>query len=117
LKSYFPVVLELCGKEHQLPLLLSVLGQWTDPRKLRRADRRLVRRVLRDHSAGSEQQQNEIIARIRSAQLLCDDEALITPSAIPHVTRPRDEASRRATQDRSQLDPDSVPSLANSNSI
>ena len=42
LKSYFPVVLELFGKDHQLPLLLSMLGRWTDPRKLRRADRRLI---------------------------------------------------------------------------
>jgi len=82
LKTYFPVVLELFGNDHQLPLLLSVLGRWTDPRKLRRADRRLIRRVLRDHSTGSEEQQDEIIARIRSAQLLCDDEALITPSAM-----------------------------------
>jgi len=82
LKSYFPVVLELFGKDHQLPMLLSMLGRWADPRKLRRADRRLIRRVLRDHSTGSEQQQDEIIARIRSAQLLCDDEALITPSAM-----------------------------------
>ena len=82
LKSYFPVVLELFGKDHQLFLLLSMLGRWPDPRKLRRADRRLIRRVLRDHSTGSEQQQDEIIARIRSAQLLCDDEALITPSAM-----------------------------------
>jgi hypothetical protein len=32
-----------------------------------------IRRVLRDHSTGSEDQQDEIIARIRSAQLLCDD--------------------------------------------
>ncbi len=46
LRSYFPVVLELFGKDHQLPLLLSVLGRWTDPRKLHRADRRLIRRVL-----------------------------------------------------------------------
>jgi transposase len=82
LKTYFPVVLELFGNDHQLPLLLSVLGRWTDPRKLRRADRRLIRRVLSDHSTGSEEQQDEIIARIRSAQLLCDDEALITPSAM-----------------------------------
>jgi hypothetical protein len=82
LKSYFPVVLELFGKEGQLPLLLSVLGRWTDPRKLRRADRRLIRRVLSDHSIRNEEQQDEIIARIRSAQLLCSDEALITPSAM-----------------------------------
>jgi transposase len=82
LKSYFPVVLELFGKVHQLPLLLSLLARWTDPRQLRRADRQLIHRVLSEHSAGSEKQQDELIARIRSARLLCDDEALITPSAM-----------------------------------
>jgi transposase len=82
LKSYFPLVLELFGKEHQLPLLLSVLGRWPDPRKLRRADRRLICRILREHSRGSEEQQEAILVRIRSAQLLCDDDALITPSAM-----------------------------------
>ncbi len=82
LKSYFPVVLELFGKVSQLPLLLSVLGRWTDPRKLRRADRRLIRRVLSDHCIRNEEQQDEIIDRIRSAQLLCNDEALITPLAM-----------------------------------
>jgi len=82
LKSYFPLLLELFGKDHQLPLLLTVLGRWADPRKIRRADRRLIRRVLREHSNGSQEQHDQIIARIRSAQLLCDDEALITPSAM-----------------------------------
>jgi transposase len=82
LKSYFPLVLELFGKEWQLPLLLSVLGRWADPRQLRRADRRLIRRVLSDHSIRNEEQQNEIIERIRSAQLLTRDDALITPAAM-----------------------------------
>ncbi len=81
LKSYFPVVLELFGKQCQLPLLLSVLCRWPDPRQLRRADRRLIRRVLSDHSLRSEQQQ-EIIERVRAAQLLTRDDALITPSAM-----------------------------------
>ena len=82
LKSYFPLVLELFGKEWQLPFLLSVLGRWADPRQLRRADRRLIRRVLSDHSIRNEEQQNEIIERIRSAQLLTRDDALITPAAM-----------------------------------
>jgi hypothetical protein len=82
LKSYFPLVLELFGNESQLPLLLGVLGRWSDPRQLRRADRRLIRRVLSEHSIRNEKQQDEIIDRVRSAQLLCDDEALITPSAM-----------------------------------
>ena len=82
LKSYFPVVLELFGKQHQLPLLLSVLCRWSDPRQLRRADRRLIRRVLSEHSLRNEEQQKEIIEQIRAAQLLTRDDALITPSAM-----------------------------------
>jgi len=82
LKSYFPVVFELFGTESQLPLLLSMLCRWSDPRELRRADRRLIRRVLSEHSIRNDKQQDELIERIRSSQLLCDDEALITPSAM-----------------------------------
>jgi transposase len=82
LKSYFPVVLELFGNDHQLNLLLSVLGRWADPRTLRRADRRLMRRVLSEHTNCNKEQQEAIIDRIRSARLLCNDEALITPSAM-----------------------------------
>jgi transposase len=82
LKSYFPVVLELFGRDRQLPLLLSILGRWPDPRTLRRADRRLIRRVLSEHSIRNEEQQNAVMDRIRSAQLLSRDEALITPSAM-----------------------------------
>ena len=82
LKSYFPVALELFGTIRQQPLLLSVLGRWADPRQLRRADRRLIRRVLREHCVRNEQRQDEIIDRIRSFQLLCRDEAILTPSAM-----------------------------------
>lgn len=82
LKSFFPVVLELFGKKHQLPLLLSVLCRWPDPRKLRRADRQLLRRILTEHSIRNEEQQNETIERIRAAQLLTRDDAIITPSAM-----------------------------------
>jgi transposase len=82
LKSYFPLVLELFGKPGQLPLLLSIVGRWSDPRQLRRADRRLVSRVLNEHSVRNETQQNEIIDRIRSAALLSKDEALLTPMAM-----------------------------------
>jgi transposase len=81
-KAYFPVVLELFGEDGQFPLLLSVLGRWSDPRKLRRADRRLIRRVLNEHAIRNEEQQNAIIERIRSAQLLTRDDALITPAAM-----------------------------------
>jgi len=82
LKSYFPMVLELFGKQHQLSLLLSVLSRWPDPRQLRRADRRLIRRVLSEHSLRNEQQLKKVIERIRAAQLLTRDNAQITPSAM-----------------------------------
>ena len=81
-KSYFPVVLELFPRDSQLPLILNLLGRWADPRKLRRADRRLLRRVLNEHLIRNEKQQDELIKRMRSAKLLCDDDALITPSAM-----------------------------------
>ena len=42
----------------------------------------MIRRVLSEHSIRNQKQQDEIIDRIRSAQLLCNDEALITPSAM-----------------------------------
>jgi transposase len=82
IKSYFPVVLELFGKQHQLPLLLSVLKRWPDPRKLRRADRQLIGKLLTEHSIRNEEQQKETIDRIRAAQLLARDAAIITPSAM-----------------------------------
>ena len=82
LKSYFPLALELFGTTHQLPLLISVLTRWSDPRKIRNADRRLLRRVLSEHCVRKTEQQNKIINRIRSAQLLSEDDALITPSAM-----------------------------------
>lgn len=82
LKSYFPVVLELFGKNHQLPLLLSVLSRWPDPRKLRRADRRLICRVLSEHGIRNEQRQKETIEYLRAAPLLTRDDATITPSAM-----------------------------------
>lgn len=82
LKLYFPLVLELFGNDSQLPLLLEMLSRWTDPRQLRRADRLLIRRVLREHSVRNEERQDKIIARIRAASLLIDDEALIMPSAM-----------------------------------
>jgi len=59
-----------------------MLGRWADPRKFRRADRRLIRRVLSEHTIGNEKQQDAIIDCVRSAQLLSRDEALIIPSAM-----------------------------------
>ena len=77
LKQYFPVVLELFGKPHQLPMLLGILRRWTDPKKLRRADRRRVDRVLQERGMRNEEKRKETIDRIRNSALLCEDLALI----------------------------------------
>lgn len=82
LKQYFPVVLELFGKSHQLDLLLAVLKRWPDPKQLRRADRQLISRVLREHGVQNEERQKELLDVIRSSPLLCDDSALITPMSM-----------------------------------
>jgi transposase len=82
LKAYYPLVLELFPTVRQQPLLLSLLSRWPDPRQLRRADRRLIRRALKEHCVRNEERQDEIIERIRSAQLLTRDDALITPAAM-----------------------------------
>ena len=66
LKSYFSVVLEIFAKDSQLPVLLNVLGRWADPRELRRADRRLICRVLNEHLIRNQKEQDEVIKRIRS---------------------------------------------------
>lgn len=49
---------------------------------LRRADRQLIRRILTEHSIRNDEQQKETIERIRAAQLLTRDAAIITPSAM-----------------------------------
>lgn len=82
LKQYFPLVLTLFGKSHQQGLLVSMVCRWSDPRGFRRADRRLVTRALQEHGVKNKEQQKQIIDQVRSAALLCRDEAIITPLAM-----------------------------------
>jgi len=63
-------------------LTLELLKRWPDPRKLKRADRRLLDRVLKEHSSFNEERRREVIDRIRSAALLSSDRALIESAAI-----------------------------------
>ncbi len=56
LKAYFPQVLRLKTGKSFSPLLLAVLRRWPDPRKLKRADRRLLHKVFRQHGRRNEQQ-------------------------------------------------------------
>lgn len=49
LKQYFPLVLTIFGKPHQQDALIATLLRYSDPRQLRSADRRVVRRLLNEH--------------------------------------------------------------------
>lgn len=83
LKAYFPLVLQLDGKKKPFsPLMLDVLRRWPDPRELKRADRRILVKVLNEHSVRNADQQKNFIDSIRSAKLLSNDDALIEPAAV-----------------------------------
>jgi transposase len=82
LKAYFPLVLELNAARSVNSLLLGLVKRWPDPRQLKRADRRILDRVLKEHRVGSEEKRKEIIDRIRSSKLLSRDNALIQPAAV-----------------------------------
>jgi transposase len=82
LKACFPMALELNIGRSISALVLEILRRWPDPRQLKRADRRTLQRVLQDHGYRREDKREELISRIRSAQLLSRDAALLVPAAI-----------------------------------
>jgi transposase len=99
LKSYFPVLLEIFGNKNRLGLLLEILGCWSDPRKLRRADRQLVDRVLRENGIRSQSKREELIQRIRDSKLLTRDDATIQPLAmVCELLAKQIQASRKTVQ-------------------
>ncbi|PAY21012.1 IS110 family transposase [Rhodopirellula sp. SM50] len=105
LKQYFPLVLALFGKSHELHLLLAIVQRWPDPRQLRRADRRLIDRVLREHGIRNQERRTELLAAIRSSTLLCDDSALITPMAmtVKHLAAQIDQCVKTIEQFDQQI--------------
>lgn len=82
LKSYYLQVFQLISKRSITPLILEVVRRWPDPRQLRRADRRVLHRVLKEHGYRNEETRQEMIATIRSAKMLTQDRALIEPAAV-----------------------------------
>lgn len=99
LKSYFPLLLELFGQSNRLSLLLKMMGRWSDPRKLRRADRQLVDRVLRENGIRNQSKREELIQRIRGSKLLTSDSAIIEPlSMVCALLAKQIEASRKAVE-------------------
>ncbi len=77
LKSYFPLLLELFDSDCQLKVLLQMVIRWSDPRALKRADRQLVERVLREGGIRSAERREGMIEQIRQAKLLTSDATLI----------------------------------------
>lgn len=99
LKSYFPQILDLCNDGSRLVLLLEMVRRWSDPRKLRRADRQLVDRVLRENGIHKQAQRAAFISRIREAKLLTSDAAIIEPLAmVCSLLAKQIEASRKTIQ-------------------
>lgn len=82
LKACFPLALKLAGAKPFSPMLLEILRRWPDPRELLKADRKILVKVFIDFSFRNEQQQQELIDCIRSAKLLCTDNAVIEPAAV-----------------------------------
>jgi len=82
LKAYFPLVLEWKTGSSVSGLMLEVLRRWPDPRELRKTDRRILHKVLKQCGYKNEGQRTEIITRIRSAQLLSEDRGLIEPATV-----------------------------------
>jgi len=82
LKGYFPLVLKLDSRQTVNALVLELVRRWPDPRRLQRADRRILHKVLAAHGYRNEQQRQALIERIRSARLLSRDRALMEPASV-----------------------------------
>ena len=82
LKAYFPLAMQLKKGRSFSPLLLEMLRRWPDPRVLKRADRRVLHKVFKQHGLRNEAQRQQLIEQIRSSQLLSQDRALIEPAAV-----------------------------------
>lgn len=80
LKAYFPQVLELFGDVKKEALLLDILWRWPDPRQLKRADRKLIVKILNQNNVKDPEKQKEITDRLRSMLLLTKDVAVLEPS-------------------------------------
>lgn len=82
LKGYFPLALQLNAERAVSPLTLALLKRWPDPRQWKRADRKILHRLLKTHGYRNEEQRKELIDQIRAAKLLSSDRALIEPAAV-----------------------------------
>jgi len=82
LKCCFPQALTWPGAKSFSPLMLELLRRWPDPRKLKKADRRILAKVFAEYKLKNQKQQDELLHYIRSMTLLCSDAAVLEPAAI-----------------------------------
>jgi transposase len=77
LKLYFPLALELGDA-----LCWTVVERWPTQQALARANPATLRKFFAQHGRRNAEQVNELIARIRAAQPLTTDRAIIEPNAL-----------------------------------
>lgn len=74
LHAYYPLIFKIFPK---LPTAaLSLIKRWPTERRLKKADRRSIAKALADAGIKNQKQQEEIIQKIRTATVYCQDEAL-----------------------------------------
>lgn len=82
-KSYIPVLLTLAdSKLFECPLVMEILRKWPDPRELKRANPKFLGAILASHGIKNEDQQKEIISKLKKAPIHSRDTSLLIVSAM-----------------------------------
>jgi transposase len=82
LKLYFPLVLQLFGKQLLSPLGLDLLQRWPSLTELKRPHPKTLRTFFARHRIKNPDRQTTLIETIRAATPLTTDKALIEPHAL-----------------------------------
>jgi transposase len=82
-KSYIPVILTLAdSKLFECSLVMEILRKWPDPRELKRANPKFLRAILASHGIKNEDQQKEIISKLKKAPIHSKDTSLLLVCAM-----------------------------------
>lgn len=82
LKLYFPLIIQLFGRNLHGELVLDLLGRWSTLKELQRVHPKTLRAFFAEHAIRQEQKQTELIETIRAATPLTQDAAVIDPHAL-----------------------------------
>jgi transposase len=77
LKCYYPLALDLLGKELERPMALEFLRRWPTLDKLKKAPEQILRAFFYRHNSRSEERITERIETIKKAKPLTTDEAVL----------------------------------------